>query len=69
MVTGRRLLECKAHELRERTLPDLLRAVANEPEDRVARSAYGTAIDELRRIESALRPAGTDRRHRSGLAG
>jgi transcription elongation GreA/GreB family factor len=50
---GRRLLEAKAAELRA-TLPTLLQAVSDDPDDELTRTAYETSFDELRRLESVL---------------
>jgi transcription elongation factor GreA len=53
---GRRLIEAKAAELRA-TLPTLLQAVSEEPDDELTRAAYETPLDELRRLESVLAQA------------
>jgi transcription elongation factor GreA len=53
---GRRLLEAKAAELRA-TLPTLRRAVSDDPDDELTRTAYETQLDELRRLESMLAQA------------
>jgi transcription elongation GreA/GreB family factor len=54
---GRSHFERLRYKLRERTLPDLLREVAGDPEDPETRSAYAEALNELRRIESILAQA------------
>jgi transcription elongation factor GreA len=54
---GRAMFEAKAARLREQTLPELLRAVAADPDDEPARVAYAEALTELRRVESVLAQA------------
>jgi transcription elongation GreA/GreB family factor len=54
---GRAMLEGKAAELREETLPTLLRAIAEDGSDEQLRAEYERRVTELLRLEAVLAEA------------
>jgi transcription elongation factor GreA len=65
---GRAMLEAKADELRETTVPTLLHAIAEDRSDEQLRAEYERGVSELVRLEAVLADAGplTPPRTRSG---
>lgn len=55
---GRAMLEAKAAELREATVPALLRAIADDGSDEQLRAEYERRVTELLRLEAVLADAG-----------